>query len=655
MSLAGWSFAQLATLFGVAAAVVTVFYLLRMRRREVVVPFVALWDQVSKETESRRLWRRLRRIVSWLIQLLLVALICAALGDPRTEGWFSESRSVAIVLDHSASMAGDVDDEEIRTRMAAARARARAELASLGPNDRVLLITAGTTVRVPAPLSQNPATVLRALEETAVEPGEADLGRALALARNVLADQENPEILVLTDGAVSRSSEAAVRSCTNTEDIACKVTLLAGPAKNVAITAFAARRYPGDREKIEVLVEVQNLGEEAASVVLDVEAERVSVGNKTLALAPGQKLVEVLPALDAARTRLIARLEPDPNDPGSQEALGPNVDDVAYAVVPPLTPVEVSLVTDGGDLFLEAALLTLDDHIRLTGVPVDRVDASDPLIDQADIVIYDIAANPLPDPLPEKNVLVFDPHRLEDSTFPIALDRDVPRPRLTEQARNHPILDGVVFKDVNMSRGTIFDPEPTDTHLVKHLGEPVIVLREKEFALMAVGFDPRQSDLPLRTAFPLLISNVIDYFEQRMAGFVASIALGSDRELTLSELGLGSEDVSRIEVERPDGTTSAIRVQNGRFRLRATVPGIHVLRTLDGDAPGAEVELAVNQASVEASSLVNKLADLPAAAQAPEASEAAPLKQGPLWTTILVIACVLLGVEWLTYHRRKTV
>lgn len=655
MNLAGWSFPQLATLFGVAAAVVTVFYLLRMRRREVVVPFVALWDQVSKETESRRLWRRLRRIISWLIQLVLVALICAALGDPRTEGWFTESRSVAIVLDHSASMAGEVDDDERRTRIAAARARARAELASLGPNDRVLLITAGTTVRVPAPLSQNPATVLKALEETAVEPGEADLARALALARNVLSDQEHPEILVLTDGAVSRSSASAVRACTNADDIPCHVSLTAGPSQNVAITAFAARRYPGDREKIEVLVEVQNLGDDPASVVLDVEAAQVSVGNKTLSLAPGQKIVEVLPALDAARTRLTARLEPNPDDPGSAKALGPAVDDLAYAVVPPLTPVEVSLVTDGGDLFLEAALLTLDDHIRLTGVPPDRGQASDPLIDQADIVIYDVANNPLPDPLPEKNMLVFDPHRLEDSAFPIPLDRDVPRPRLTEQARNHPILDGVVFKDVNMARGSIFDPEATDTALVKHLGEPVIVLREKEFALMAVGFDPRQSDLPLRTAFPLLISNVIDYFEQRMAGFVASIALGSDRELTLSELGLGSEDVSRIEVERPDGTTTAIRVQNGRFRLRATVPGVHILRTLDGTAAGAEVELAVNQASVQASSLQNELADLPAAARSPEASEAAPLKQGPIWTTILVIACILLGVEWLTYHRRKTV
>ena len=103
-----------------------------------------------------------------------------------------------------------------------------------------------------------------------------------------------------------------------------------------------------------------------------------------------------------------------------------------------------------------------------------------------------------------------------------------------------------------MHRGTAFKPKPGDQAMVKHLGEPMMVLREEtKRSVVGIGFDPRQSDLPLRAAFPLLVANTIDYFEQRIAGFVAALPIGSDRELSLAELGLGAEGVSAVEITAP--------------------------------------------------------------------------------------------------------
>ncbi|MCA9686102.1 MAG: BatA domain-containing protein, partial [Myxococcales bacterium] len=131
MNLAGWALADVATLFAAGAAVITTLYLLRMRRRRVVVPFAALWQRVTRESDTRRLWKKLRRMLSWLLQLALLALLCLALGDPRPEAWLRDPVTLAIVIDQSASMAGAAteagDDGEPRSRLAAARARARDE------------------------------------------------------------------------------------------------------------------------------------------------------------------------------------------------------------------------------------------------------------------------------------------------------------------------------------------------------------------------------------------------------------------------------------------------------------------------------------------------------------------------------------------------
>jgi len=675
MNLAGWALADLGLVFAVGAVAITGLYLLRMRRRQVIVPFAALWDQVTRESESRRLWRKLRRLFSWLIQMILLALVCLALGDPRPEVWLREPTTTAIVIDTSASMAA-LADEDGNTRIGLALERARAEIEALGPADRALIIAAGSEVSVPAPITDDAGTLLRAIDETVrVGPGEADLNRALLLARNALAGRSTPRILVLTDGALDAGALTAVTRCAERSAVEgeprCEVLELGRDHEvgNVAITAFAARRYPSNHEQVEVLVEVQNLGQDPARFELRVTADGIPVGGKTLELGPGARLREVLPKLEAARERLIAELVPLPGDPASAEALGPAIDDRAYAVIPPLDPMEVVLVTDGGNLFTEAALLTLDDYVRLTTVPAGEGDASHEAIETANVVFYDIGEFPLPDPLPDTNLVIFDPYALDKSPVPIAKAKDLRAPRLSEQRKDHPLLEGVVFKDVNMFAGTSFDLDPGDLGLVSHLGDPMVVLREAEHGLLLIGFDPRGSDLPLRTAYPLLIANAVDYFGMREAGFVAALPIGASRELALADLGIPGKDVSLLEVTPPDPDPSdeqlpepmRVRAQDGRFRMRALIPGVYTIVVRDGDAEGTRVEVAVNQANVAASNLDSRLVDddgeerIPEEVRAGDPPEPAPLSEGPLWTLIMLVAVALVTAEWASYHRRKTV
>lgn len=666
MTLAGFGAGQLAVIMAGGAAVITALYLLKMRRRSVEVPFAALWQRVSRVSDARRIWRRLRRLLSWLIQLLILAAIVLALGDPRPDVWLREPATVAIVIDHSASMGGPRDDSpadgqektaseaSAGTRLDAAIARARTEIDALGPSDRALVIAAGPEIRVLSPLGRDHSALLRGLDDLHPTPGEADLGRALALARNAVDGQAGPRVLLLSDGAVDDAGAKAVQECSS-GSLPCSIARFTGPTSNLAITAFAARRYPHNPQNIEVLAEVVNLGDERVSVILEVQADNLSIGRREMTLEPGESSREILSELDAARSRLEARLiAPEGSDTGH---LGPSDDDLAFAVIPPLRALEVALATDGTNLFLEAALLTLDDHVHLRGVAIADANAQHPAIADADVVFYDPGDNALPSPLPNKNLVLFDPWRFENSPSPIAKVRNVRRPFLTEQQKEHAILEHVVVKDVNIGRGTILESVPGDEILLRSLGEPIAVLRQgSEASVVAFGFDLRQSDLPLRTAFPVLVSNLIDYFERATPGFVAAIPVGARRPIAIAELGLTGNDVTEVEIRGPEpGMRTVVPVQEGLIRVRATTPGILHLRALDGQNAGAEVALAINQASAAASDLHDRLGELPAAANAQSAPTPAPISQGPLWTLLVLVATGIIALEWASYHRRWTV
>ncbi|TPV96323.1 MAG: VWA domain-containing protein [Myxococcales bacterium FL481] len=641
MTFTGLSLVQIAAVFGAATMAITGLYLLRMRRRELVVPFAALWQQVARESESRRIWRRLRRVASWLVQLAVVAFVCFALGDPRPSTWVDEPETLAVVLDGSASM-GATDPESSETRLQAAIGRTQAELATLGPRDRGMVVFAGARPRVPVPLSHHPTT--RWLDPLRPEASDGDLEAAIALARHALAGQPNPRVVIVSDLALASRDQTALSWCR--PDVACSVATVSGDAPNVAITSFAARRYPFDRARVELLAQVQNFSDQTVETTLVVRSNDVDLIARPLELPPEEPVHEVFFDLDVAHGRLEAELR------HTGPHAGLRVDDRAYAVVPPTRPVHVVLVSDGTDLFLEAALLSLEDHVRLTALPPERGGPEESAIATADVVVYDVGDRPLPERLPDTALIVFDPHRREDSPVPVMPLRTIKRPRITEIERSHPILRDVVLKDVNMHRATAFRLEPGDVPLLRHLGEPIAVLRDTESRLLAIGFDPRASDLPLRVAFPVLLANAIDHFHRRSPGFVAAVTTGAAQTVDTAQVGLEVTDRTTVNVLAPDGTVAEATTVQGTIRFRVDSPGVYRLQT----AEGHQAEVAANLADPAASDLrptIDAAALGPALAG--ESPDPVPVRDDPLWVLAVGLALAVLLGEWGTYHRRRTV
>ena len=242
MTFAGLPLAWLFAI-GASAAVVTVLlYILKLRRRPVAVAFAPLWHRVLGDRDASRLFSKLRRWLSLALQLLLIALLALALGDPRPTHQLGTGRNVVLLIDASASMQAT---DEKPTRLDAAKTRAKKLVRGLGGSDRALVVAMGA---VPVPLStmsDDANELARAVDRVRAADTHADFGRALELAADALHGLPHGEIVVLSDGVLTPPEPAP-----DLGGAALRFAPVGKSGKNLAITAFSVRRYPLDKSRL---------------------------------------------------------------------------------------------------------------------------------------------------------------------------------------------------------------------------------------------------------------------------------------------------------------------------------------------------------------------------------------------------------------------
>ena len=362
---------------GALAGLTVVAYILKMRRRRFEVPFSALWQRVLKEKESQSLFKQLRRLLSLLLQLVILALIVLAVLDPRIGEESRAARHVVIIVDASASMkaldeqpggsdtgdaekagdaenarnpstggaagagadaADDADDRARVSRMQVAKEKARELLDAMGGGDMAMIVRMdGQTT----PLSRFDDDMAMLKKVVAgIEPSDtpADLARALTAAADALRGRKNPMIVLIGDGAYAGETRERVIWQPLPESAPVDARLdaidLSGPegpidvrfvpvgttGENVGIVAFNARRYLTDKTSYAVFVEVQNFGKEPARRKLVVYSGDTAVDVKTITLAPGERLRELYPNLGGGQgNRLRAELQPATDQQGASQ------------------------------------------------------------------------------------------------------------------------------------------------------------------------------------------------------------------------------------------------------------------------------------------------------------------------------------------------
>ncbi len=232
---------------------------------------------------------------------------------------------------------------------------------------------------------------------------------------------------------------------------------------------------------------------------------------------------------------------------GPANALG--LDDHATIPLPRPRPRRV-LAVGARNLYLEGALLGL-----APAVTVDRLDPGVPLPARAteyDVIVFD-GTTPAAPPTAGR-YLFLDPAG-PGSPFPAR--GTVRDPVATEIDRDHPLLAHVSLADLNVARARRLLPGPDDQVVAAALGTPLLIARQRPaLRVVALAFDPRRSDLPLRPAFPLLLANALDWLTAGSAAAPAPLSTGlvdareSDTTVTGQRAAVNAAAPARVRSPR---------------------------------------------------------------------------------------------------------
>ena len=624
-------------LLGLALPLV-LLHLWTKRPRPRVVPCLALWQRTLAAHERRFGVRKIRRMVSLALHLLVLVLFTIGAARPRPAEGVRKPRALVIVADLSASMAAR-DGGAGLTRMQAARWKAHEVLEGLDPVDRVAVVGAGRRPRLLLPLATGPWRAKRLL--AALDPGEpaADLHAAIDLARTIARDDAT--LLVLTD----RGGEGQGLP----EDVP-RVVVGASSANAGLVGLRVEQRWGQPRARI--FVRARNASDARIDATLSVRwllrmdaegrevGQAADAGSVEVPLAP-RSITNVELEVAAGQGGLLeAHL--DARDPLP-------IDDDAFAVVFPHPRPRVIVVAEGEpDPFLVGAIEVLSDSLdteeSFLTTPAALVDLA-PSLGSSDVVIFDRCA---PDrALPLSNVVTF---RAEGPFAPVQTGEAAERLTPWTWDRGHPLLAQVALEPLRVGKGRVLVPAEGDTVLVRAEKGAIAVAGERgKMRVVAFGFAAKDSNMPLLVAYPLLLKNLFSWF-------------AFDRWLAFRTEGRVGDPIALGEGLR-EGTTSVELDYEGKWgvRRRTWVCEVEGGTPLLPECPwpgfyrarwgGGHQWVAVNFQGYGESLLEGGEGAGGAGPPTFERTAKASFDPETLWLQLAAAGMALLVIEWVVFHR----
>jgi len=587
---------QAVILLALVAGAILVLYWLRPPPRRVIIPSSFLWELVLKERKSR--YDRLRWLLSLLLALAIGLALALALTGPQLEGPGGTGREVVVILDNAPTMAARTTDG--RTRWDHALERAREVLSRGGAGSRFLLVD--TTGQISSTRFVTGREAVRALGRLTVSFTESPAIPRLSV--------EDSEIYVVSDGVMIDVSRDI--------PLEAEVISVFEPADNVAITAFEVGPVPGIPDAFQGYIETRNFSPEPKRVNLQLSGVGGHRIRRTLDLDAGGKRGESLDLSEFDAGPLRATVT----------AIGDawERDDVAYAFLPPHRKVRVALVT-AGNRFLELAL-RLAPQVELTTGPPGEPSSNM----AADVYVFDRWAPQVP---PSNPAILFCPP--ETPWLPKIVGERL-RPDIVEREQDHPLLESVDLKDLELERAVVVEPE--DARIV--LGEarePLILVSESHHRWILVTFDIAESNFALQPGFPIFVANALTW------------AQGPDRILR-RPVGVVRVPLSNAVVTGLNGLELPTHNLGDQTAFEARDPGVYT-----ATRGARRLRVVVNSLDPTASD-INR-SPLPLRRRSPEGGRGEQRggegNTAEPWLYLVGAAVLLLTLEWWTYHRRLTV
>jgi len=594
-------------LFLATIPLIIMLHLFRQERRRQEVSSLFLWREISDQ-HSRRMRPRLLRNVNLLLQVIAAAVIALAIARPVAGVAVGQNAPRMIMLvDTSASMAA-VEGQVTRLDLAKNRAREIAGRTRRGTE--IMVATAGPLPAVSQGFTTDYSTVYEAIRGLEVQDGPGEIRAAAAMIRS-LGDTSGTEVVFVTDGAFDSDESLTLPANFRVERVGTALP-------NLAITAFELRQR-FDASALEAYLELANFGPAESQVFLELTADGASLSSREYSIGSGsiERIPVTLPGTGATvyEARLI--------DTG--DAL--RTDDSAFAVAGSSRPLRVQLVTPG-NYFLESILAVY---------PNVRLSVTDTLQRDGSTDVYVIDSVDVPSGL-SGSILTVNTV-MPGGPFQASGHTEINQPVSVNPA--HPVSRNLDLSDVSLTRvisGNLADRALT----VATAGQvPVIyTFVRADVRLAAFLFSMAETDLGLRSSFPVLMNNVITWLapSPRETG-ISSVEAGTVVPLLVTP-------GAPFGISDPAGDVHSLITRENTFNYRDTMKaGVYRVAGLTfSDA------FAVSLTDAGESDLRPRFA---VADQSTKIETAGVADTGrPLARWLLVLAVLLFVADWIIWARR---
>jgi hypothetical protein len=602
-----------------AIPVLIIIHTLKPKPRPVDVTNLFLWNEVLKERSYNLSFERLKKTLPLILQILIVILAALALARPTWTYWTAQKGNLVLVIDTSASMKTR-SGSGMRFDLARQKAQQLVEERDRAQN--VLIVEAGKKPLVKTGFINNTDQAQKLLKKLQPSDAPADLESAIYLALSFIDPAKEDLLYLITDGA-GQDLSGLVKSHPKIRPI-----IISGGEHNVGITKFEFRQHIDRSDHYEFMLEIKNFDLSALECPIRLSIDRVGLFEKAISFEAQEKQVLIVPYSGLINGIARATLEIDDDF---------TVDNQAYLSLNAAKEIWVLLVSKGNH-FLEK-LLAAYPNFRVNSVKEIIPTSWPEQTARHDIVIIDRMDFP---ETARGNFLLIDSY---SPSIPLVKTGRVRLPEILTWNRKSPLM-----ADVDLS-GLIVEESAqlqTDRQL-----QPVIdsartglmyAFEENGLRAVLLSFDFTRSDLPLKVAFPVMMSNIFNWLNPHKLEFsILQTPAGEAFDIYFNP----QTDIiyTRAPFEKWD--KHPVKMNPFKYENTGRV-GIYTVAE-----NGKERYFTVNLAD-ESESDINSvsLERRPDQTELPSGSEEIAAQQ-PLWMLFIIMGCALLMIEWYSWLKIK--
>ena len=592
--------------------ILILIHTLKPKIRQVDVTNLFLWQEVFKERNSQLAFDRLKKNLPLLFQILIIVLTALALAKPTWIYDTSRKGNIILVVDTSASMKAISGSG---TRFDVAGEKAVELIGQRDEDQKILIVEAGSKPVVKAGFLDSSDQAISIIKSLSPSDASAELEKAIYLALSFVDTTKEDSLYLITDGAGGNFS-GLVNNHPNIKPI-----IVTGGNDNIGITQFEFRQQLDHSDRYEIMLEIKNFNPTPIECPVLLSIDNSVIFDNPIRFEAYETKLLIIPYSGLITGIAKAILEIDDDF---------SVDNHAYLSLNASKDIWVLLVSKE-NYFLKK-LLEVYPNFKVNSVK-DIIPSS--WTEQTmghDIVIVDRMNFPK---TAKGNFLLIDAY---SPSIPVLKTGQVRLPENLDWNRQSPLMTNINLSGLIVEEGAKLQVDKRLRPVIESTQTGLMyTYEEKGLRAVILGFDLTKSDLPLRVAFPVMMSNIFNWLNpQKLEFSTLRTRAGEPFDVYLDP------KTTAFYTRAPQEKWEKYAASVNPFRYTHTRKvGIYTISENDKQRYFTVNLADKSESDIKTASLV-QYSDKPKDASVSEKIPA----QRPLWTFFLLCCCALMMMEW---------